>query len=106
HVIHSFPTRRSSDLKTFFSVPKAACDALGAPPFTSNGQAITCPTDEDDWVPYYIKESDVAPLTYPGCEAIAPLPAPAGLAATPGDGQVALTWDAVENASEIGRAHV
>lgn len=85
-------------------VPAAVCAQYGAPPFTSQGNAITCPEDGDGQVPWYVEPDDVPGLNITDCTPLDPTPvpplaAPTGLAAS---GETAssidLSWEAVAGA--------
>lgn len=88
-------------LRTSFTISKATCDRVGPPPFTSQGNPITCPSN-DNGVSYTITESDVPALTYPGCQVIPVLAAPTGVSANPYDTMVELTWTPVPGVARYG----
>jgi len=84
----------------YYYIPPEVCTAgYGAIPFTSRGEAIVCDAAEADQFDRTILASDVSPIDPNTCTTDGiQLSTPTGLAATPGDTAVALTWDAVPGA--------
>lgn len=80
-------------------VPAEVCAEYGAPPFTSKGAAITCPSEGDGQVPWYIMATDVEPLNPATCTSENALPTPTAVTpGTPTDTSVTVAWGAVTGA--------